>query len=131
MSDEERKFRAIDEETDHQIVHRRRFGKTHRATHQAFDPGPQREVLARDGLRVLFANGVWLWVDVPLVRSPSIRVNPRDPTRLQQRLPRQNNGVLSAPDDVGSHGPPVMIDGVPSPPRLGFLAHVTPPLLER
>ena len=110
MSDEESKFRAIDEETDHQIVHRRRFGKTHRATHQAFDPGPPLEVLALDGLRMLFANGVLLWGDVPLVRSPSIRVKPRDPKRLQQRLPLQKNGVLSAPEDVGSHVPTVMID---------------------
>jgi PRC-barrel domain len=101
MSDEERKFRASDEETDHQIVHRRRFGKTHCATHQTLDPGPQLDVLALDGLRVLFANGVLLWVDVPLVRSPSIRVKPRDLKRLQQRLQLQKNGVLSAPEDVG------------------------------
>ena len=113
MSNEEPKFRAIDEETDHQIVHRRRFGKTNRATHQAFDPGPQIDVLALDFLRVLFANGVLLWVDVPLVRSPSIRVKPRDPKRLQQRLQLQKNGVLSAPEDVGSHVPTVMIDRVP------------------
>ena len=113
MSDEESTFRAIDEETDHQIVHRRRFGKTHRATHQAFDPGPQIDVLALDWLRVLCANGVLRWVDVSLVRSPSIRVNPREPKRLQQRLQLQKNGVLSAPEDVGSHVPTVMIDRVP------------------
>jgi len=83
MSDEEPKFIAIDEETDHQIVHRRRFGKTNRATHQALDPGPQLDVLARDCLRVLFANGVLLWVDVPLLRSPFIRVKPHDPKQLQ------------------------------------------------
>jgi hypothetical protein len=130
MSDEESKFIAIDEETDHQIVHRRRFGKTHRATHQALDPGPQLDVLALDCLRVLFADGVLLWVDVPLIRSPSIRVKPRDPTRLQQLLQLQKNGVLSAPEDVGSHVPTVRIDGVPSPPRLGFFAHVTPHLIE-
>jgi hypothetical protein len=130
MSDEESKCIAIDEETDHQIVHRRRFGKTHRATHQALDPGPPRDVLALDGLRVLFADDVWLWVDVPLIRSPSIRVKPRDPKQLQQLLQRQKNGVLSAPEDVGSHVPTVMLDCVPSPPRLGFFAHVTPHLIE-
>ena len=101
MSDEEPKFIAIDEETDHQIVHRRRFGKTTRATHQALDPSPPLEVLALDCLRVLVANGMLLWVDVPLVRSPSIRVKPRDPKRLQQRLQLQKNSVLSAPEDVG------------------------------
>jgi hypothetical protein len=50
MSDEESQVIAIDEESDHQIVHRRRFGKTNRATHQALD----------------------LWDDVPLIRSPSM-----------------------------------------------------------
>jgi hypothetical protein len=101
MSDEEPKFRAITEETDHQIVPRRRFGTTQRATHQVFDPGPQTAVLALDLLRVLCANGGLLWGDVPLVRSPSIRVKPRDPKRLQQRLQLQNNGVLSAPEGGG------------------------------
>ena len=38
MSDGSSKLIAIDEETDHEIVHGRRFGKTDRATHQALDP---------------------------------------------------------------------------------------------
>ena len=37
------KFIAIDEEAQHQIVHRCRFGKTNRATHQTLDPGAQIE----------------------------------------------------------------------------------------
>ena len=53
MSDESPKLIAIDEETDHQIVHRRRFGKTNRATYKPFDPRPQIDVLALDFLRVL------------------------------------------------------------------------------
>jgi hypothetical protein len=55
-------------------MHRCRFGKTNRATHKALNPGPQIDVLALDFLRVLFTNGVLLWVDVPLVRPPSICV---------------------------------------------------------
>jgi hypothetical protein len=38
MSDEEPKLIAIDEETDHEIVHGRRFGKTDGATHEPLDP---------------------------------------------------------------------------------------------
>ena len=64
------KLIAIDEEANHEIVHRRRFGKTNRATHQALDPGPQIDVLALDFLRVLFANGVLRWVDVPARTLP-------------------------------------------------------------
>jgi hypothetical protein len=40
MSDEEPKLIAIDEEANHQIVHRRRFGKADRAMHQPLDPRP-------------------------------------------------------------------------------------------
>ena len=34
------KLIAIDEETDHQIVHGRRFGKANGATHEPLHPGP-------------------------------------------------------------------------------------------
>ena len=37
MSDEEPKLIAIDEEANHQIVHRRRFGKANGATHETLD----------------------------------------------------------------------------------------------
>ena len=40
MSDEEPKLIAIDEETDDEIVHGRRFGKAYRATHEPLNPGP-------------------------------------------------------------------------------------------
>ena len=39
MLDSYPKLVAIDEEADHQIVHRRRFGKANRATHKPLDPG--------------------------------------------------------------------------------------------
>jgi len=94
MSDEEPKCIAIDEETNDQIVHRRRCGKTNRAAHETLDPGPQIAVFALDFLRVLLANVMLLWGDVPLVRSPAIRVKPRDPKRLEQRLQLQTDGIL-------------------------------------
>ena len=53
MSEESPKLIAIDEEADHQIVHRCRFGKANRATHEPLDPGPQIDVFALDCLRVL------------------------------------------------------------------------------
>jgi hypothetical protein len=40
------KLVAIDEETNHQIVHGRRFGKADRAAHQTLNAGPQIDVLA-------------------------------------------------------------------------------------
>ena len=86
MLDGYSKLIAIDEEADHQIVHRRRFGKANRATHEPLDPGPQIDVFTLDSLRVLLANVMLRWVDIPLVRPPSIGVKPRDTKRLQQSL---------------------------------------------
>jgi hypothetical protein len=101
MSDEEPKCIAIDEETDHHIVHRCRFGKTYCATDKALDPGPHIDVLALHFLRLLLANGVLLWDDVPLVRPPAIRVKPCDAKRLEQGLQLQKDGILPAPKDAG------------------------------
>ena len=56
MSDGSPKLIAIDEEANHQIVHRRRFGKANRATYEPLDPGPQIDVFALDCLRVLLAD---------------------------------------------------------------------------
>ena len=55
MLDSYPKLVAIDEEADHQIVHRRRFGKANRATHETLDACPQINVFALDFLRILLA----------------------------------------------------------------------------
>ena len=71
MSDRSPKFIAIDEESNHQIVHHRRFGKANRATYETLDPGAQIDVLAFDFLGVLFADCLLLWVDMPCICTPS------------------------------------------------------------
>ncbi len=101
MSDEEPKLIAIDEETNDQIVHRRRFGKANRATHETLDPGPHIDVFALDFLRLLLANVMLLRVDMPLVRSPPIRVKAADAKRLQQRLQLQKDRILPSPKNIG------------------------------
>jgi hypothetical protein len=124
------KFVAIDEETNHQIVHGRRFGKADRAAHQTLHAGPQIDMLAFDLLGVLFAHNVLLGIDMSLIGAPPLRVNPRDPKRLQEGCEWQKNGILSPAKDVGQHGPTAVIDGMPHSPRLRFLADVTPHLIE-
>jgi hypothetical protein len=49
------KLIAIDAEAQHQIVHRRRFGKAHDAPYEPLDPGPPVEVFALEWRRVLHA----------------------------------------------------------------------------
>jgi len=107
------KLRAIDEEANHQIVHRCRFGKANGAQYKPFDPGPQVDVFALDFLRVLLAHVMLRWVDVPLVRAPSIRIKAGNTKRFQQSLELQKDGILPPPKDIHQHGPTVVIDGMP------------------
>ena len=81
MLDGDPKLVAIDEEADHQIVHHRRFGKANCAAHEPLDPGSQVDVFALDFLRMLFANVMLRWVNVPLVRPPPISIKPCNPKR--------------------------------------------------
>ena len=113
ISEEASKLIAINEETDDQIVHRRRFGKANRAAHEPLDPCPQIDVFAFDLLGILLAHLVLLWVDIPLLRPPPIRVKLRDTKRLQQRLQLQKDRILPSPKNVGQHGPTVVINRMP------------------
>ena len=83
MSEGSPKLIAIDEETDHQIMHGCRLGKANRAAYKPLDPSPQIDVFALTGLRVLFTDDVLLRDDMPLVRPPTIRVKARDSKRLE------------------------------------------------
>jgi hypothetical protein len=65
LSDGSSKLKAIDEETKHQIMPGRRFGKAHRTTQETLDPRPQGQMLALDLRRMLLANLMLLWVDMP------------------------------------------------------------------
>ena len=81
MLDGEAKFITIDEEADHQIVHRGCFREANRTTHQTLDSRAQVDVLTLDFLRVLFAHLVLLSVEVPRVGAPPIGVKSSDTKR--------------------------------------------------
>ena len=107
------KLVAIHEETNHEIVHGRRFGEANGAARQTLNPGPQIDVFALDGLHVLFADGVLRRIEIALVGASPIRVKPRDAKRFQERLQLQKDRILSVPKDVRQHGATVVIDGMP------------------
>jgi len=65
--------------------------KANSAAHQALDPRPQVDVLALDPLRVLFADGVLLWGDMPLLGPPPIGVEVGDAKRFQESLEVQKD----------------------------------------
>jgi hypothetical protein len=129
-SDGSPKFVAIDEEAHDQIVHRARFGKTDRATHEPLDPCTQIDVLAFDLLRMGFANRVLRGIEMTLVGAPAIGIEAGDVKGCQELLQLERHLILPSPKDIRQHGPTVMINGMPEPPRLGFLADITPHLIE-
>ena len=88
------KLIPIDEQPNHQIVHLFRLGKAQCATHEPLHPGPEIDVLALDFLRVLLAHVMLLWVDMPLVGSPAVRVKLRDAKGLQQLLQPQEDLIF-------------------------------------
>ena len=73
----------IDKQYDDQIVHTFSLRKADRPAYQPLDPRPQIDVFALDFLCVLFADGVLLGFDMPLIGTPSIGVEAGDAKGLQ------------------------------------------------
>ena len=105
-------------------MHRYRVGETHRATHEPFDAGPHIDVLAFALLRLGFANRVLLRIEMAPVGSPPIRVTPCDAAWRSQCLQLEPSRILVSPKDIREHGPTMVIDRVPSPARIRFLADI-------
>ena len=106
LSDGSSKLITIDEETDHQIVHRCRFGKANRASHETLDPGAQIDVFTLDFLRMLLANVMLLRIDMPLVGAPSIRVKPRDTKGSNRAFNCRKTVSLRCPKTYANTCPP-------------------------
>ena len=68
------KLVAINEEPNHEIVHRRRFRKADRATDEPLDPRPQIDVFTLDALGMLLAYVMLRGSKMALVGAPPIRV---------------------------------------------------------
>jgi hypothetical protein len=96
-SDSYPKFVAVDEETQHEIMHRGRFGKTDRTTHEPLDPRTQIDVLAFDLLRMGFANRVLRGINMTLVGAPSIGRESGDVQRGQELLQLEKHVILPSP----------------------------------
>ena len=55
-----------------------RLGEAQCTTHESLDPGPQIDMFALDFLRVRLPHLMLLWIEMPLVGAPAIRVKPGD-----------------------------------------------------
>ena len=65
-------------------MHLDRLRKADRLTHQAFNPGAQRQMLPLDLLRVALARLVLIGIEVTCVSAPIVRIMPFDAKRCQQ-----------------------------------------------
>jgi hypothetical protein len=60
------KFVAVNEQSNHQIVHPFGLSKADRPTHQPLDPRPQVDMLALDFLGLVLANTMLLGIQMTL-----------------------------------------------------------------
>src|SRR5215813_6757728 len=86
-------------------------------------------MLALDFLRVTFAWAVLFRLEMTCVGAPMIGIIAPDPKRLQQRFEPQKHVVFAATKDVGQDLAGVVIDGMPEPARVAFVADKRPHLI--
>ena len=77
-----------------------------------------------------FAHRVLRGIELTLVGVPSIGRESGDVQRGQELLQLEKYVILPSPKDIRQYGPTVMINRMPEPPRLCFLADITPHLIE-
>ena len=111
----------MNEEPNHEIVHRRRFRKADRATDEPFDPRPQSDVLTLDALGMLLAYVMLRGSKMALVDAPPIRVKAGDAKRREQCFQLEKHCVFSPPKDIRQDSATAMINRMPEPPWLRFL----------
>jgi hypothetical protein len=87
-------------------------------------------MLALDFLGVPFARTMYFGVEMSFIRTPMIRIKPGEPEGLQQRFELQKDFVFAAAKDIGQNLTCVVIDGMPQPALVPFLADKAPHLVD-
>src|SRR4029450_1607480 len=83
-------------------------------------------MLPLDFLRVVLARIVLFRIEMTCVCAPMIGMIARDPKRLQQCFQLQKYLVFAAAKDIRQDGSHAVINGIPAPSLLLFLADKTP-----
>ena len=83
-------------------------------------------MLALDFLCIPFAWTMRFGVQMTLIRPPMIRIKTGEPEGLKQRFQLQKHLVFAAAKDIRQDRSSAMINGMPEPSWLLFLAHKTP-----
>jgi hypothetical protein len=121
---------AMDAEAKDQIVPRDRFGAANGATYETLAACPPIALVTLDALGRLLPHRRRLGGERPRVGPPAIGVQGRDAKRLSQGFALHKDRLLPPSQDGRPHGATVVIDRVPPPSGLRFLAHRSPHLLE-
>ena len=79
-------------------------------------------MLPLDLLRISLAWGVLLRIEVTRVGTPIIRIIACDPKGFQQGFEFQKYRILTPPKDIGQDLACVVIDGMPEPAWVAFVA---------
>lgn len=106
-----------------------RWGKADCLAGQTLDPGPQRQMLALDLLRVPLAWMVLVGAEMTGRGPPIIRVIACDPQGLSQGLQLQKRLVLTRTQDVRQDLPRAVINRMPQPSLRFLLPHAGPHLI--
>ena len=94
------KFKAVDEQTDDEIVDLRGLRETDGSSGQALEPRAQRQMFALNLLGIMFANFMDLGIQMPPVRSPAIGVKVPYPKRHEQRFQLPKRLIFPPPEHV-------------------------------
>src|SRR5438132_13708207 len=83
-------------------------------------------MLALDLLGVPFARTMYFGVEMAFVRPPMICIKTREPEGIQQRFELQKDFVFAATKDIRQDLACVVINGMPQPALVAFLADKAP-----
>ena len=122
-------FIASDAEAQPQSGPRCWLGATHRATHETLDPGAHIAGLAFALLRLRWAHRRLRGSHMARVGAPASGREAGERTRRYALWPWETPRLLASPTALRPHGPPVLITGLPYPPRLPLRADLPPPLI--
>lgn len=120
------KLVAIDEQADHNIMHRQRLGKADCLAYQPLEAGAQCEMFAPNLLRVALTRTVDCRGEIPFVSAPIICIVACDAKGIEQRLELQKHFILTPTKDIGQDLSGAVIKGLPEPAWLFLLPHKTP-----
>src|SRR5258706_10760109 len=87
-------------------------------------------MLPLDLLGVPFAWAVHLGVQMPGICAPMVGIKTGEAEGLEQRFQLEKNIIFAAAKDIGQNSSCVMIDRVPQPALVPFLADKAPHLVD-